>query len=147
MPNFAAVLKDEIARLARKELRRELEGLKKSSSQYRSEIAALKRNVAMLEKQLARLRKSTGKGSDSGRELEEGTSLRFSAKGLLSQRKRLGLSASDMGILLGVSAQTVYNWETGKTRPRPQQLESIAVVKKMGKRQVRALLTERGVEG
>lgn len=144
MPNFATVLKEEIVRLARKELRRELERLKKSSSQYRSEIAALKRNVLALEKHLARLRKSTGWGSDSVREPEQNTPLRFSAKGLFSHRKRLGLSAADMGILLGVSAQTVYNWEAGKTRPRPQQLGAIAAVKRLGKKQTATLLEAKG---
>ena len=46
MPNIASVLKDEILRLARKEVRSELEGLKKASGQYRSDIASLKRQVA-----------------------------------------------------------------------------------------------------
>ena len=57
MPNIASVLKDEILRLARKEVRRELEGLKKASAQYRSDIAALKRQVIALEKQQARIAK------------------------------------------------------------------------------------------
>ena len=57
MPNIASVLREEIVRLARKEMRSEMEGLKKTSAQFRSEIAALKRRVAALEKQVARLSK------------------------------------------------------------------------------------------
>jgi hypothetical protein len=45
MPNIATILKAEILRLARKEVRSEVEGLKKASTLYRSEIAALKRRV------------------------------------------------------------------------------------------------------
>jgi DNA-binding transcriptional regulator YiaG len=45
-----------------------------------------------------------------------------------------------MGALLGVSAQTVYNWEAGKARPRQQQLAAIAAVRKLGKRDVKAKL-------
>jgi DNA-binding transcriptional regulator YiaG len=45
-----------------------------------------------------------------------------------------------MGMLLGVSAQTVYNWETGKSQPRQQQLASIADVRKLGKRAIQAQL-------
>ena len=45
MPNIASVLKDEISRISRKEIRRETSSLKKSSTSYRSEIAALKRRV------------------------------------------------------------------------------------------------------
>jgi len=38
MPNIAAVLKDEISRIARKEIRSETTSLKKASSQYRRDI-------------------------------------------------------------------------------------------------------------
>ncbi len=140
MPNFAVVLKEEIARLARKELKKELESLKKASTQYRSEIAALKRSVGALERQVKALGKRAAKGGEADTGSETAGTLRFSAKGLASQRKRLGLSAAEMGTLLNVSAQTVYNWEAGKTRPRASQLETVAKVKKLGKRQANALL-------
>ena len=68
--------------------------------------------------------------------------VRFSAKGLNSRRQKLGLSAGDMGALLGVSAQTIYNWEAGTTRPRGPQVEAIAAVRAMGKRQILAKLQE-----
>jgi DNA-binding transcriptional regulator YiaG len=47
-----------------------------------------------------------------------------------------------MGILLGVSAQTVYSWETGKSRPRQQQMAAIVAIRKMGKREVEARLDQ-----
>ena len=62
MSNVASVLKEEIARVARKEIRRETSSLKKSSTTYRSEIAALKRRVHELERQL---RRAAGEGSVS----------------------------------------------------------------------------------
>ena len=139
MPNFASVLKDEIVRLARKEVRKEVEGLKKASALYRSEIAGLKRRVAELEKQRVRQEKSPRKVESEG-EGEETTRLRFSAKRFAAQRQKLGVSAGDMGTLLGVSAQTVYNWEAGKSRPRQQQLAAIASVRKLGKRKAQAQL-------
>ena len=54
MPNIAAVLKEEIARVARKELRGDTARFKKASAQYRSDIAALKRRITELEKQLGK---------------------------------------------------------------------------------------------
>lgn len=140
MANIAQLLKEEMVRLARKELRKELEGLKKASAHYRSEIAALKRRILDLEKQLKRVRPPAAK-----EESEAGASatVRFSAKGLASQRQRLGLSAAGMGALLGVSSQTIYNWEAGKTQPRKGQVAAIAAMRKMGKRQARALLAEK----
>jgi len=68
------------------------------------------------------------------------TRTRYSAKGLAKQRQKLGLSAADMGTLLGVSAQTVYNWEAEKSRPRQAQLASISALRGVGKRQAKARL-------
>jgi len=141
MPDIMSVLKTEILRLARKEVRNEIEPLKKASAQYRSDIAALKRQVAALEKQLGRTEKRASKGSEpASAESETSTKFRFSAKRFAAQRKKLGLSAGDMGNLVGVSAQTIYNWEAEKSRPRHQQLAAIAAVRKLGKRQIMANL-------
>jgi len=78
---------------------------------------------------------------DDGGEGQDGRSgLRFSAKGLAAQRKRLGLSAAAVAALLGVSGQSIYKWEEGKTRPRASQLPAIAALRKMGKREANARL-------
>ena len=143
MPNIATVLKDEILRLARKEVRNELEGLKKASARYRSEIAALKRNLADLEKRQARL--ESGKAPRRPRtRSEEGdsTHLRYSAKGLTKLRARLGLSGPDLGRLLEVSTQTIYNWESEKARPRADKIKALAELRTLGKRQIKALLAD-----
>ncbi len=140
MANIASVLKDEIVRLARKEIRAEITGLKKASAQYRSEIAALKRRVVTLEQQLSRLGKTTTKSDEVKAGSNAETKVRFVAKGFKTLRQRLGLSAGEMGKLLGVSAQSIYSWEAGNTSPRKQQLAKIAMLRGMGKREVSAIL-------
>jgi DNA-binding transcriptional regulator YiaG len=142
MPNIASVLKEEIARVARKESRGDTQKLKKSSAQYRSDIAALKRRVQALEQMVARLAKASRKAAPAAAaDTEEpGTRLRFSAKGLASQRRRLGLSAADVALLLGVSGQSIYKWEDGKARPRASQLPAIATLRGMSKKQALAKL-------
>ncbi len=72
----------------------------------------------------------------------EGPALRFSAKGFAKLRQRLGLSAAALGTLLGVTAQSVYKWEDGKARPRAAQLQAIAAVRKLGKREAAARLAD-----
>jgi DNA-binding transcriptional regulator YiaG len=135
MPNIATTLKQEISRVSRKEVRSETQTLKKSSTQYRADIAALKRRLQTLEQLVKKLSKAgPGKASPST-EKEPASNLRFSAKGLAAQRARLGLSAADVGLLLGVSAQSIYHWEAGKSRPRASQLPAIASLRKMGKRE------------
>ena len=139
MPNIATLLKAEIARVARKEVRGELQSLKKASASYRAEIARLKRRAQALEQQVKRLGKSRGRAAAP--QAEEGApNLRFSAKGLAAQRRRLGLSAQACGALVGATGQSVYKWESGKIRPRARHLPAIAALRKMGKREAAARL-------
>ena len=141
LPNIASVLRDEIARVARKELRSETEKLKKASAQHRSDIAALKRRIASLEQQVKHLSKKAGKNAVEPDTSAETGRIRFSAKGFASQRQRLGLSAPEMGALIGVSAQTIYNWEAENSRPRQQQMATIAAVRVLGKKEATARLS------
>ena len=142
MPNIASLLKSEITRIARKETRAEVEGLKKAVSNYRTEIAALKRRSQLLEQELRRLQKSVPKPIPA-RVDEPGKTLRFSAKGLASQRQRLELSADAVGLLLGASGQSVYNWEAGKAHPRASHLTAIAALSGLSKTQAAEILASR----
>ena len=134
MPNVASVLKSEISRVARKEVRGETVALKKAVSAYRTEIAALKRRANAVEQLLRRLANGHSKASASPEVDQDISKFRFSAKGLASQRQRLGLSAEQCGLLLGASSQSVYNWEQGKTRPLARHLPAIATVRGMTKK-------------
>lgn len=136
MPNIGALLKQEIARLCRRELRKGTSSAKKASANYRRDIAALKRKVAELERKTAQLNKlASAQTKNVPAELPDHP-VRFVAKGFRTHRARLGLSASQMGKLLEVSEQTVYNWETGHTRPRRDQMSKIVALRAWGKREV-----------
>jgi len=141
MPNLAALLKSEISRIARKEVRAETQAFRKASAQYRSDIAALKRRIATLESALKKLGKA-GLASRKAAEEPAQQSLRFRVGGFATLRKKLGLSAAEMGRLLGVSAQSVYHWESGKSKPRAAQLAAIAQVRKLGKREAAERLAQ-----
>jgi DNA-binding transcriptional regulator YiaG len=143
MPNLATLLKNEISRVARKEQRGESLALKKSVSAHRTEIAALKRRILALEQQLRRLSKASARAAPQADDDDgSGRAFRFSAKGLAAQRRRLGLSAAECGLLLGTSAQSVYNWEAGEIRPRARHLAAIAALRSLGKREAAARLAE-----
>jgi DNA-binding transcriptional regulator YiaG len=146
MPNIGAVLKQEIARLSRREIRAELQATKKASAQYRRHIAALKRQVATLEGQVGLLRRRVL--TEPATEISSATGkLRFVAKGLKSQRTRLGLSAADYGKLVGVSAQSVYNWEQEHATPHPEQLKMIAKIRSLGKREAQGRVERLDAKG
>ena len=141
MPNIAAALKAEIARVARKEAKALVVPLRQTAATLRRDNAAhkktrsdLERRVSSLERIVRSTRIAEAKPTSSDGKL------RFSPARLKAQRDRLGLSAADFGALVGCSGQSIYLWEAGKTRPRPAQLARIAVVRSLGKREAHARL-------
>ena len=144
MSNLATALKDEMKRSTRKEIKTLTTVLRRSSAQHRRDIASLKRTVTELESKVVLLEKKTWSSSPlAGAKTEEAENVRFSAKGLASQRKRLHLSVADYATLIGVSVPTLYNWENGRTRPRTAQLLSIASLRGITKKEARARLDQR----
>jgi DNA-binding transcriptional regulator YiaG len=142
MPNIATVLKGEISRIARKEMKSGTSVLRKASAQYRKEIAALKRQVSNLQGKVSVLEKRVLRDVPSPVAETDAKNVRFTAKGLVSQRKRLRLSAGDYGKLVGVSGQTVYGWEKGSSKPRKSQLPVLASLRQMGKKEAQARLEQ-----
>ncbi len=143
MPNMAVLLREEITRLARKEIRSQTDALKKASGDYRKKIAEMKSQISELQRKVTTLEKQAQRNSRS--QAVAGAKpggVRFSAKGLRSNRNRLGLSASDFGKLIGVTGQTVYKWEQEASRPREQQVAALATVRRMGKREAQKRLDE-----
>jgi DNA-binding transcriptional regulator YiaG len=152
MANLASALKEEIGRLARKEIRQQTAGTARTVAQCEREIAALKRQIGGLQRMLSAQRtqstpgptvsKKTGRkkvaaakpaakaAPDSGSKRS-----RFSAKGLKANRERLGLSADNYGKLIGVSGLSIYNWEQGKARPRESSIAALMSIRGIGKRE------------
>ncbi len=113
MVNFTSVLKSEIARVARKEVRTEIESLRKASTQYRSAIAQLRREVAALRKDLTKAGRPVAAAARQapGPVGRGAVTRRFSAARLAAHRAKLGLSAAAYGKLIEMSGATIYLWE------------------------------------
>jgi len=142
MPNIAVTFRQEITRLARREIRGQTLGLRKASAQFRRDIAELKRHASELKSEVARLERRAGK--DVAHRITEAAPAksRFTAKGVVSQRSRLGISAADYGKLIGVTGHTIYKWEHGTSRPRRAQLSALASIRHLGKREALASLEQ-----
>ena len=136
MANLQSVLSQEIRRLARKEVRSELGAMKKAIAQHRREIAELKRRSKGLERSMSYLQSRETKRLKSGpsrAKPPEGT--RFSVRSLKAQRRKSGLSQEDYALLVGVSKLTIYNWESGRTKPGEKHLATLVSIRGIGKRE------------
>jgi DNA-binding transcriptional regulator YiaG len=137
MTQLAIALKDEIRRLARKEIKAQTGRTAKAVAQYRREIAKLKRQLQDQDKKIAFLQSQLGKAATPTVEVNGS---RFSARSAKAQRRRAGLSAADYAKLVGVSPLTIYNWENGKSRPRQEQFKALVALRGLGKREAQAKL-------
>ena len=154
MANLASALKEEIGRLARKEIRQQTAGTAKSVAQCERDIAALKSQIDDLQRKLSSLRTQGAPGPTVSKKAaskkaatvkhagkaapgpgKQSSRARFSAKGLKANRERLGLSADNYGKLVGVSGLSIYNWEQEKARPREGSIAALMTIKGIGKRE------------
>ena len=135
MPNIATLLKQEITRLARKEVNAQTRAMRKAAAQHRRDIAALKRQVNALSKQVAYLERQERKRASRRAPRASTEGRRFSSRGLRAHREKLDFSAAEYAKLVGVSAQTIYNWEYGKSKPRDEQLGALVAVRELRKRE------------
>ena len=142
MPNIAVTLRQEITRLARREIRSQTQGLRKASAQFRRDIAELKRHASELKSEVALLERRVGKHVAPQATEADQAKIRFAAKSVISQRRRLGISAADYGKLIGVTGHTIYKWEHGTSRPRRAQLSALASVRRLGKTEALARLEQ-----
>lgn len=142
MPNIAVTFRQEIVRLARREIRAQTQDLRKASAQFRRAIAELKRQASKLKSDVARLERRVGKDVASQTAEAESAKVRFTAKGVGSHRRRLGISAADYGKLIGVTGHTIYMWEHGASRPRRAQLTALAAIRGLGTREALARLEQ-----
>lgn len=147
MTTFSNAFRSEVIRMARKELKPELQGMRKSLTAHRSEIAELKREVKSLTSQLKAAQRQVKTPAKA--EVEEEAPTRksgrkwvFKPEALAAKRTELGISQKDMATLLQASSLSVYKWESGKANPRAAQLERIHEVLGLGKRKALALLAE-----
>jgi len=107
-------LKAEISRLSRKEINKELAPVKRVNATQRGLIANLRRDLISLQKEVARLKKvapaseavETAAGQEDGRQ-----GFWMTGKGVVSLRKRLGITQVELAKLADVSHQTIVRWE------------------------------------
>lgn len=141
MPNVAAVLKAEITRIARRELRARATPLAKTAASLRSEVAQLKRRIQDLERSLRQI--AQRRDAPNPPESMAQTTTRFSRKSLAAQRRRLGLSAADCGLLIGASSQSIYNWQDGKTRPQARHMAALAALRTLSRKDANLIVEAR----
>ncbi|MCU0608497.1 MAG: hypothetical protein MUF22_01860 [Chitinispirillaceae bacterium] len=143
MANVAQVLKAEITRISRKEIKVFVAPLHRSVVSLRKDVADLKRRVAELEKHnkgLSGILKETIKEPKISTEVME--KARFTGKSVQKIRAKLGLSQESFAKLVGISSQNVFVMEhkAGRLKLRATTLKNLLAVRNLGKREAQQRL-------
>ncbi len=142
MGKVETIIKSEIVRLARREMRRGVTPIKKEVWALRNALAQLRKSVLQLERFASLQRKEWEKKPPLKAAPEEVETSRFHPKLIRSLRKRLGLSQRDFARLAGVTPLAVYQWETGVFKPKKEKKAVLVALRKLGRREARKLLEE-----
>jgi len=110
-------------------------------------VSQLRKTLSGLERFAARrgseLLGEKAKLSASPEELEKA---RFSPRLILALRKRLGITQKELATLAGVTVGAIFQWEKGIFDPREDKKAVLVALRKLGRRQVKTLLEEKGRE-
>lgn len=148
MPNLSQILKAEIGRISRKEVRASVTPLRSASYILKRTAASLKKRVAALEAENKRLAAAQNalleKTTESAVAQGADAKIRVTSKTVRALRKNLGLSQDSLAALLGVSGQSVYVMERkgGRLRLRGSTLVKLVALRGIGKREAARRVAE-----
>ena len=134
MPNLNQILREEIVRLARREINQQVGALKSQLVEMRKTDREQRHRIEQLEKELAG--KADKERVIAPRTLSEDDDVRVSRGSVRKHRERLRIAQREMALLLDVSTLTVSNWETEKTSPSGKNKLAFAELRKLGVREV-----------
>jgi len=147
MGKLEGMIKSEIVRLAKREMRKisvplgkDVRSLKSTVSQLRRTVSALERFAAQRQKELAKEKVPLEAAP------EEVEISRFSPRLIRSLRKHLGITQKELAILTGVTVGAVHQWESGMFKPGEKKKGMLVALRKLGRRDVRKLIEEKGTQ-
>ena len=141
MPNLAALLREEISKIARKEVQDQVRELMKTVREQRDALARLEKRIGPAKAKAAAkpaAAQPAAKVSEAPAGAKE-KQIRISPDTILKHRKRLKLSQAELGKLLNVSTNTVLRWEAGKSKPRGKHLPGLDQLRSISLREVKKL--------
>ena len=147
MAKFETIIKSEIVRLAKREVRklavplgRDVRVLKSVVSQLRKSVLTLQRIAASQQKELEKGKKPLEAAPD------EVKISRFSPRLIRSLRSHLGITQKDLATLTDVTVGAVHQWESGQFKPSMKKKAAMVALRKLGRREVRKLVEDKAAQ-
>ena len=142
MGKLESTIKSEIQRLAKREIRSTFIPFRREVRTMRLKLSGLFKNFSALNRLTKdQLQKMPKKGLEATP--EEVKASRLTPSRIRGLRKKLSISMRELGVLTGTSLGAILSWEKGKFKPRGDKKAALVGLRKMRKRDVRKMLTEK----
>jgi DNA-binding transcriptional regulator YiaG len=151
MPNLSQVLKAEITRISRREIKSSVSPIRSSNFVLKRTVAALKKRIAVLESENKRFIALQNELQEKKCEAQiaqvQNNKIRITSQSIKALRAKLGLSQDSLAMLLGMSGNAIYLMERkgGRLRLRTSTMTKLMALRGIGKREAVRKLEE--IEG
>jgi len=147
MGKIEGIIKSEIMRLAKREIRKIAVPLGHDVRYIKSAVSQLRKAVLTLQRITAGQQKELEKGKKPLEAAPEEVKLsRFSPRLIRSLRGHLDITQKELAILTGVTVGAIHQWESGQFKPSMKKKAVMVALRKLGRREVRKLLEEKKTE-
>jgi len=144
MGKFEGIIKSEIVRLAKREVRKISVPLGRDVWSLKSAVSQLRKAVLTLQRITTQQQKELEKGEMPLQAAPEEVKVsRFSPRLIRSLRGHLGLTQKELAVLTGVTVGAVHLWESGQFKPSEKKKAVIVALRKLGRREVRKLVEKK----
>jgi DNA-binding transcriptional regulator YiaG len=147
MGKLESIIKSEILRLTKRELRAAFLPLKREVHGIRIRLSRLSKTFKPIDR-LAReqMRQVEEKKLHLEASMEEAKSSRLTPERIRLLRNKIGISQKDLGLLTGVTMGAVASWEKGKFRPNLDKRAILVAIRKQRIRDVKKILASKRID-
>ena len=144
MGKVEGIIKAEIVRLAKREVRKISVPLGRDVRSLKSAVSQLRKAVLTLQRIAAQQQKALEKGEMPLEAAPEEVKMsRFSPRLIRSLRGHMGINQKELAILTGVTVGAVHLWECGQFKPSEKKKAVMVALRKLGRREVRKLVEKK----
>jgi DNA-binding transcriptional regulator YiaG len=143
MAKIESIIKSEIQRLAKHEVRSVFLPLRRDVWEMKLKLSNLIKSFTVLDRFAREISKAKSAEPKLEASPEEVKASRITPERIRSLRKKLGISQREVGVLVGATIGAVASWEKGKFKPKGEKKAALVALRKLRKRDVRKRLTEK----
>ncbi len=143
MVNLQKAMHEMMIRVAKRESNAKVRPLEKKIKELNLAARLMRKLIDRQQKEILALSKNiTPEDKIQPLPPEALEKARLTPKLIAMLRKKLKLSRKDFGKLLGAASNTVFLWESGRSKPRDSYKAKIISFRSLGKRKIMEMLKE-----